>query len=85
MAAAALGNLISDVAGVGLAHYVEGLVNKVGIKHPVLTSEQLDSSKSRWTTHSSRAIGLSIGCIIGMFPLLFFDRDEEKAEKKISK
>ncbi|CAJ0601191.1 unnamed protein product [Cylicocyclus nassatus] len=85
MAAAALGNLISDVAGVGLAHYVEGLVNKVGIKHPVLTSEQLDSSKARWTTHSSRAFGLSIGCIIGMFPLLFFNRDEEKAEKQAAR
>lgn len=45
MAAAALGNLISDVAGVGLAHYVEVLVNKAGVKHPVLTLEQLESSK----------------------------------------
>ncbi|KHJ91337.1 hypothetical protein OESDEN_08802 [Oesophagostomum dentatum] len=86
MAAAAFGNLISDVAGVGLAHYVEGIVNKCGIKHPVLTSEQLESSRARWTTHSGRAIGLSIGCIIGMFPLLFFNSEEdEKAEKKSSK
>lgn len=46
MAAAALGNLISDVAGVGLAHYVEVLVNKGGIKHPVLTLEQLESPKA---------------------------------------
>lgn len=45
MAAAALGNLISDCAGVGLAHYVEILVHKAGIKHPVLTLEQLESRK----------------------------------------
>lgn len=45
MAAAALGNLISDVAGVGLAHYVELLVGKVGIKQPALTAKQLESGK----------------------------------------
>ncbi|KAK0399381.1 hypothetical protein QR680_003017 [Steinernema hermaphroditum] len=73
MAAAALGNIISDVAGVGLAHYVESLVSQAGIKHPVLTSEQLESSQSRYTVNIARAIGLTIGCFIGMFPLLFFD------------
>ncbi|KAK6053991.1 hypothetical protein COOONC_08504 [Cooperia oncophora] len=45
MAAAGFGNLISDVAGVGLAHYVESVFHKVGIRHPVLTSEQLGSSR----------------------------------------
>lgn len=44
MASAALGNLISDVAGVGLAHYVEIGVSKLGLKHPVLTAQQLDST-----------------------------------------
>ncbi|CAI4227282.1 unnamed protein product [Auanema sp. JU1783] len=72
MAAAALGNLVSDVAGVGLAHYVEILVNKAGIKHPALNPQQLESNKARCTTHSARALGLSLGCIIGMFPLLFY-------------
>ncbi|CAI5448181.1 unnamed protein product [Caenorhabditis angaria] len=78
MAAAALGNLISDIAGVGLAHYVEIGVAKCGIKHPVLTSEQLESSKARYTTNAARAAGLTIGCILGMFPLLFFDDEDEK-------
>ncbi|GMR49607.1 hypothetical protein PMAYCL1PPCAC_19802, partial [Pristionchus mayeri] len=80
MAAAALGNLISDVAGVGLAHYVEIAVGWAGIKHPVLTAKQLESGKARFTTNAGRAIGLSVGCIIGMFPLLFYD--EEKKEHK---
>ncbi|KAK6749073.1 hypothetical protein RB195_001590 [Necator americanus] len=85
MAAAALGNLISDVAGVGLAHYVEGIVYKIGLKHPVLTSEQLESSRARWTTNFARAVGLSIGCIVGMFPLLFFDKDKEETENEAPK
>lgn len=45
MAAAALGNTVSDVAGVGLAHYVELIVTKCGIKHPVLNSDQVRKCK----------------------------------------
>lgn len=101
MAAAALGNIVSDVGGIGLAHYVESLVSKAGIKHPVLTAEQvlkipklysfgvdyllfplnrlirfqlqLESSCARTVGNTARALGLVIGCLIGMFPLLFFD------------
>uniref|UniRef100_A0A915C1W9 Transmembrane protein 65 n=2 Tax=Parascaris univalens TaxID=6257 RepID=A0A915C1W9_PARUN len=73
MAAAALGNLISDLAGMGLAHYVEFLVSKFGLKHPVLTSQQLESSTARSTINLGRAFGLVVGCLVGMFPLLFFD------------
>lgn len=46
MAAAALGNMISDVAGVGLAHYVERVASKCGIKQPALGSEQVKNAKT---------------------------------------
>lgn len=82
MAAAAFGNLISDVAGIGLAHYVESVFNKLGVKHPVLTSDQLSSTRARWTTNGARAFGLSIGCVIGMFPLLFYDSNHSDTEDK---
>ncbi|KAI1723735.1 transmembrane protein 65 domain-containing protein [Ditylenchus destructor] len=72
MAAAALGNIISDVAGVGLAHYVEIFVTKLGFKHPELNAKQHSSKRARTTVNVSRAMGLIIGCVIGMFPLLFF-------------
>ncbi|CAJ0916982.1 unnamed protein product, partial [Mesorhabditis belari] len=78
MAAAAIGNIISDVAGVGLAHYVEAIVVRFGVRQPVLTAEQLESNKARWTTNAARAFGLTVGCIIGMFPLLFYDEKEKK-------
>jgi hypothetical protein len=56
-----------DIAGVGLAHYVENIVNKLGFKQPVLTAQQLESRKARVTVNSARAFGLTIGCLLGMF------------------
>lgn len=41
MAAAAIGNMISDVAGIGLAHYVEAAVGRFGIHHPTLNAQQV--------------------------------------------
>lgn len=47
MAAAALGNTISDVIGIGSAVYVERLAEVIGIKPPPLTSIQLEMKASR--------------------------------------
>lgn len=76
MAAAAIGNMISDVAGIGLAGYVEGIAGRLGVEEPHLTAHQLAMKSTRWACHSGRAIGIIIGCIIGMFPLLLVDRYE---------
>lgn len=43
MAAAALGNMVSDVFGVGLAHYVELLVTRLGIRQPALSAAQVST------------------------------------------
>lgn len=84
MAAAALGNAISDVAGIGSAWYVEELASKVGIKDPDLTPSQMASGSVRWASNFGRAAGVMIGCILGMFPLLFLPKSEakERREKK---
>lgn len=47
MAAAALGNTISDVMGLGLAHYVEALCLFLGMRPPKLTAEQIDGKAAR--------------------------------------
>ncbi|ROK64921.1 Transmembrane protein 65 [Anabarilius grahami] len=69
---AALGNLVSDLAGLGLAGYVEALAARFGMQIPDLTPRQ------------GKAIGIAIGCILGMFPLLFLSDDEEDEKKKKS-
>ncbi|KAL9869389.1 transmembrane protein 65 isoform 1-T1 [Geothlypis trichas] len=82
MAAAALGNLVSDLAGLGLAGYVEALASRLGLSIPDLTPKQADMWQTRLSAHFGKAIGVTIGCILGMFPLLFFGEEEEKLEEK---
>ncbi|XP_015213051.1 transmembrane protein 65 isoform X1 [Lepisosteus oculatus] len=83
MAAAALGNLVSDLAGLGLAGYVEALASRLGLQIPDLTPKQADMWQTRVSAHSGKAIGVFIGCILGMFPLLFLSGDD--AEPKLEK
>ncbi|NXF16410.1 TMM65 protein, partial [Rhodinocichla rosea] len=80
--AAALGNLVSDLAGLGLAGYVEALASRLGLSIPDLTPKQADMWQTRLSAHLGKAIGVTIGCILGMFPLLFFGEEEEKLEEK---
>ncbi|XP_034400444.1 transmembrane protein 65 [Cyclopterus lumpus] len=81
MAAAAWGNLVSDLAGLGLAGYVEVLAVKLGMQGPDLTPKQVDMWQTRVGSHMGKAIGVSIGCILGMFPLFFLSDDDEKEKK----
>jgi len=57
MAAAGLGNALSDVAGVGSAWYVEKIAARIGIEYPKLSPPQLDMARTRWTMHTGRAFG----------------------------
>lgn len=47
MAAAGLGNTISDVLGLGLAHYVERFCEFLGLRPPKLTQDQMELRSSR--------------------------------------
>ncbi|KAI3384622.1 hypothetical protein SNEBB_010822 [Seison nebaliae] len=79
MAAAGLGNLVSDVAGMGLTHYVETTTSKFGIEAPELDAKQWNMPITRSVSNIARALCIAFGCVIGMFPLLFIDK--EKKEK----
>ncbi|KAM6899625.1 transmembrane protein 65 [Xenentodon cancila] len=85
MAAAALGNLVSDLAGLGLAGYVEALASRLGMQVPDLTPKQVDMWQTRLSSHMGKAIGVSIGCILGMFPLFFLGDDDEKDKEAKSR
>ncbi|XP_058968755.2 transmembrane protein 65 isoform X1 [Pocillopora verrucosa] len=81
MAAAALGNIVSDVSGIGLAHYVEAATNRLGFESPNLSSKQTEMPRTRFVTNLGRALGIVVGCFVGMFPLLFYNSKEDHEEK----
>ncbi|PZC74596.1 uncharacterized protein LOC110379492 [Helicoverpa armigera] len=81
MAAAALGNTLSDIIGIGSAYYVERVATWVGLGAPKLSPVQLDMTICRQFSNLGRVLGITIGCILGMTPLLFID-DETKSEQK---
>ena len=80
MAAAANGNLISDVFGLGMASVVEKFANKIGVNSPKLSSEQLNLKSTIMVRNFGKLTGIVIGCILGMCPLLFFNDDQADEE-----
>ncbi|VDO01182.1 unnamed protein product [Rodentolepis nana] len=80
MAAAGIGNLISDLCGLGLVGYVERYAMLFGVKSPLLSESQLQSACVRRYSNLGRMCGITLGCLIGMMPLLFFPSDEKEIE-----
>ena len=83
MCAAAIGNIVSDVAGVMLGTAVEDFcTNVLRLPVPQLTTAQRQLRSVRFANQLGCALGLVIGCIIGMFPLLFIDSNKIQAKKR---
>jgi len=83
MAAAALGNTLSDMMGIGSAWYVESWAEKLGATPPDLSSEQLEMTSCRVANNLGRALGVVFGCLLGMFPLLFIDTSLAEEENPL--
>jgi hypothetical protein len=77
-----VGNGFSDVAGIGLAHHIEGFALKF-VKVPQLTPEQWNLRIVNWLSAISKSVCIFIGCIIGMTPLLFINTHDEKKKNKV--
>ena len=83
LAAAGLGNLISDVVGISLGEVIEAWTARF-FTAPPLSPNQLQLRTTRLVKGGANTIGISIGCLLGMAPLLFmhdrkavfFDDDE---------
>eukprot|EP00916_Digyalum_oweni_P014797 GHVL01024226.1.p1 GENE.GHVL01024226.1~~GHVL01024226.1.p1 ORF type:complete len:369 (+),score=57.66 GHVL01024226.1:13-1119(+) len=81
MAAAAWGNLFSDTLGIFTGGWVEVLALRFGVRPPKLLPEQVAMSISRTFTSAGSCFGVTIGCILGMFPLLLIDTKEAERRK----
>ncbi|XP_036215884.2 uncharacterized protein [Bactrocera oleae] len=76
MAAAGLGNTVSDILGIGSAYYVERGCEMMGFRLPDLTPVQMEMKSSRHSANLGRIIGITIGCLLGMVPLLFMKKKD---------
>ena len=71
MAAAAIGNTLSDVCGVGLANKIEYWCAKFGLTEEVtITAGQAKEVRAVVARLGGAMTGVTIGCILGSFPLL---------------
>lgn len=82
LCAAALGNTVSDVIGLSLGGVIEQFARKIGIPDPNLSKKQANMAITHWCNFFASAIGITVGCLLGMVPLLFMDRDGEKLKVK---
>lgn len=73
MAAAAVGNTLSDVVGIYSGGLIENVAERNGIKEPPLTSEQRLLKVTKVWQYTGQVIGIIFGCILGACPLLFLD------------
>ncbi|XP_068151642.1 transmembrane protein 65 isoform X2 [Drosophila tropicalis] len=78
MAAAGLGNTISDILGITMATYVENACHLLGLKQPKLTPAQFELKSSKRSSSYGRIVGITVGCLLGMCPLWFMDYSDGK-------
>ena len=81
LAAAGLGNMVSDVAGIKAGALIERVAEKSGLPRPNLSPQQLRMTVVKRVSMLSGALGISIGCILGMFPLLFIETKGQELQE----
>ncbi|XP_022234845.1 transmembrane protein 65 isoform X3 [Drosophila obscura] len=79
MAAAGLGNTISDIMGITMATYVEHGCQILGLKQPQMAPAQFELKSSKRASSVGRIVGITVGCLLGMCPLWFMDENKEAA------
>lgn len=77
LACAAVANTFADVLGISIGNTVEAMTEKLGLPGANLTSGQARLPVVRRIGILSGSVGILIGCIIGMTPLLFIDEDKK--------
>lgn len=71
MCAAAVGNLVSDIVGMYASGIIETMNAAMGVPVSGLTAEQRADIRMRIWKNTACCTGITVGCIIGMFPLAF--------------
>ena len=86
LTAAAIGQALSDFSGVIFGGYIGALAANLGLKAASFTPGQLEMKSVRVAGTAGAALGVFIGCIMGMTNLLFMDlgtRERLKRQKEL--
>lgn len=85
LASAALGNAISNIFGMLLHGTITRFATKLGLPNPNLTLAQRKLPVVHsWTTAGS-TVGVFVGCLLGMLPLLVMDQKKNEADRSNAK
>eukprot|EP00811_Abedinium_folium_P003573 NODE_13286_length_1174_cov_5.478510.p1 GENE.NODE_13286_length_1174_cov_5.478510~~NODE_13286_length_1174_cov_5.478510.p1 ORF type:complete len:291 (+),score=83.68 NODE_13286_length_1174_cov_5.478510:64-873(+) len=84
LAGAALGNAWSNGVGMVLHGTIVGFSNQLGLPDPGLTHQQSHSDHAARVRGLAGGIGVMVGCIFGMFPLLFMDAPTTHLQRRAS-
>jgi len=77
LCAAAIGNIISDLAGIGFAASIEDFcATTLKLSVPILSTAQRQMRSVRMASQAGTAIGITVGCVLGLIPLLFIDSNK---------
>ena len=71
MCAAGVGNVLSDMLGVITAGPIESTLRNLDIQGPNLSPRQMKMTSVLSAKYLGSAVGVGIGCIVGMCPLLW--------------
>ena len=82
MCAAAIGNIVSDVAGIMLGTVIEDMATQLNLPTPNLNAAQRQLRSVRFANQFGCGLGIVVGCIIGMFPLLLIDSNKVQVRKR---
>jgi len=86
MAAAAFGNMTSDVAGEEAGSAIEAAMEKMGLDIEDVSDEQMEQAPGWMQFLDKRAgsFGVAIGCLLGMVPLAFKEEQEPKGYDRVN-
>eukprot|EP00947_MAST-08B_sp_MAST-8B-sp1_P004305 g4305.t1 len=83
MAAAGIGNALSDAAGVASGSAIERRAEAAGLRVPQMSEAAASASSTNAVNYGAQIGGIVLGCAIGMAPLLFMeDRNSEAYKMK---
>eukprot|EP00035_Acanthoeca_spectabilis_P038380 m.52612 g.52612 ORF g.52612 m.52612 type:complete len:400 (+) comp9115_c0_seq1:153-1352(+) len=82
LAAAALGQVVSDMSGVVFGQTIDKFARDIGLPPSGLTDAQQTLLRVRGFRLAGMTLGVAFGCFVGMVPLLFYDLDKREREEK---